>query len=132
MKTVLANGCFDILHAGHVWHLEAARAMGDRLVVALTVDEAVNKGPGFPVNTWELRATVLRALRCVDEVVPSRTSWDAIRSVRPDVFVKGIDYRNALPAENIVACREVGAVIHFTSTTKMSSREIARRLDADA
>ena len=106
--------------------------MGDRLVVALTVDEAVNKGPGLPINAWELRATVLRALRCVDDVVPSRTSWDAIRSVRPDVFVKGDDYRGALPMENVEACREVGAVIHFTSTPKMSSREIAKRLKETA
>ena len=93
--SVLANGCFDLLHAGHVEHLREARAMGHWLVVALTVDEAVGKGPGRPVQTWEDRAAVLGALRFVDQIVPSTDAPSAIRKVRPRIFVKGADYAGA-------------------------------------
>ena len=129
LVTVLANGCFDVLHAGHVRHLEAARAMGDRLVVALTVDVGVNKGAGFPVNGWSRRAEVLRSLRCVDEVVPSVTDVGAIMEVRPQVFVKGIDYTGSeLLAAAMLACAEVGAELRITETEKMSSRAIVKTM----
>lgn len=130
MRVVLANGCFDLLHPGHVAHLKAARAMGDRLVVALTEDRLVNKGPGRPLFTWTQRASMLRELRCVDEVVPSRTSAEAILAVRPALFVKGIDYEGRLPQANVEACAQVGAEIRFTATPKMSATEIIREIRA--
>lgn len=128
-RVVLANGCFDVFHVGHVRHLAAARAMGDRLIVSLTVDYAVNKGPGRPINTWEERAEVLRACRYVDEVVPSSSAVQAILKVRPTVFVKGIDYENNPILEvDRIACLEVGAELFITKTLKLGSVEIMRRM----
>jgi len=128
--TVLANGCFDVLHIGHLWHLREARGLGDRLVVSLTLDACVNKGPGLPINPWAHRAEMLLALRCVDDVVPTTSCYAAIRAVRPQVFVKGIDYIDSLRDEARIACREVGAALHFTSAPKLSSGEIIRRMKA--
>ena len=128
MIIVLANGCFDLLHPGHVMHLQEARRLGTFLVVSLTLDEHVNKGPGRPVWTWDKRAHMLRALRCVDEVVASVCSEDAIRKVRPNVFVKGIDYINkGLRQQDYQACFDVGAVIRFTCTEKMSATDIIKK-----
>ena len=126
---VLANGCFDILHAGHVAHLEQARAMGDKLIVSLTLDECVNKGPHRPINKWEARASVLRQLRCVDGVIPTSGAVEAIELVRPDIFVKGIDYSGGdCFTENVVqACERVGARLVFTNTPKQSASEIIRK-----
>ena len=120
MRIVLANGCFDRFHDGHLQHLREARAMGDILVVALTVDGAVNKGEGRPVNTWDRRADLLRELRCVDHVMRSASAMQAIRTLRPTYFVKGIDYaNNDAWTENVQAvCDEVGTVIRFTTTRK--------------
>ena len=121
MIIVLANGCFDVLHAGHVLHLEAAAKLGDRLVVSLTLDEHVNKGPRRPFNDWESRALVLRALRCVSEVVPSIGGVESVMAYRPDIFVKGKDYKGASVIEPVrAACALVGAKLVFTETPKTS------------
>ena len=103
--------------------------MGDYLVVALTIDSAVNKGPGRPLYRWEDRAEVLRALRCVNAVLPSKSARDAIRMVRPAIFVNGIDYADGKGwTEDVeAACREVGAEIRFTQAPKQSVTEIIRR-----
>lgn len=97
MKTVLAHGCFDVLHAGHLKHFEAAKKYGDRLIVSITSDRFVNKGPGRPYFTSERRAAMVGALRCVDEVVISDepTALGVIHSVKPDFYVKGQDYQDA-------------------------------------
>ncbi|HSF99366.1 MAG TPA: PfkB family carbohydrate kinase [Ornithinibacter sp.] len=95
---VATGGCFDVLHAGHVSMLEAARALGDALVVLLNSDESVArlKGPGRPVHTQDDRARVLRALSCVDAVLTFEEDdpCQALRSLRPDVWVKGGDYED--------------------------------------
>lgn len=129
MKIVLVNGCFDVLHAGHVAHLKQARAMGDRLIVSLTLDHAVNKGPGRPVNHWGDRAATLRELRSVDGIVPTENAVYAILRVRPDIFVKGIDYAagDKFTEDIAAACKEVGAELRYTDTPKMSATEIIRR-----
>ena len=126
---VLANGCFDILHFGHILHLREARAMGTRLVVSLTVDEAVHKGTGRPLNKWLHRAGVLLELRCVDEVVPTDSAVNAIYEVKPHIFVKGIDYAGGYRfTENIAdACQFVGAQIRYTTTPKMSATDLIKR-----
>jgi rfaE bifunctional protein nucleotidyltransferase chain/domain len=132
-RTVLANGCFDVLHVGHILHLEEARSLGGRLVVSLTLDSHVNKGPGLPINPWDHRAAMLRALRCVDDVVPTTSCYAAIRAVRPQVFVKGNDYEDSpLLHEALLACAEVGALLHITKSPKLSSGEIIRRMKATA
>jgi len=96
---VATGGCFDLLHAGHVATLEAARALGDCLVVCLNSDESVRrlKGPSRPLVPQEDRARVLAALECVDDVVifDEDTPVEAIRRIRPDVWAKGGDYAGA-------------------------------------
>ncbi|EED36305.1 bifunctional protein HldE [Luminiphilus syltensis NOR5-1B] len=95
-RVVMTNGCFDLLHAGHVAYLEAARALGDRLIVALNDDASVArlKGPERPINPLDSRARVLSGLRSVDWVVPFEedTPANLIADVLPDVLVKGGDY----------------------------------------
>ena len=131
MIRVLANGCFDVLHIGHIEHLEEARSLGDRLIVALTLDDYVNKVKGLPVNSWEDRKQMLLALKTVDEVVPSRHCWEAILKVKPDVFVKGIDYLDSPLLDRArKACDEVGAKLYITNSDKRSSGEIIRRIQA--
>lgn len=95
-RVVFTNGCFDILHAGHVALLEAARREGDLLVVGLNADESVRrlKGPQRPLNNEHDRGRVLAALRAVDAVVvfAQDTPAELIRRLAPDVLVKGGDY----------------------------------------
>lgn len=96
-KIVMTNGCFDILHSGHVHYLDQARALGDRLIVAVNDDESVTrlKGPGRPVNSIERRMAVLAGLGAVDWVVPfsEDTPERVISELLPDVLVKGGDYQ---------------------------------------
>jgi rfaE bifunctional protein nucleotidyltransferase chain/domain len=108
-RTVLTNGCFDLLHPGHLALLEAARAEGDRLVVAINSDASVAaiKGPSRPVTAEAERAETLLALEAVDRVVVygEPTPIEVIRALRPDVLVKGADW----PLDEIVGREEVEA-----------------------
>jgi rfaE bifunctional protein nucleotidyltransferase chain/domain len=100
-KIVFTNGCFDILHAGHVRYLKQAKKLGDVLVIGLNSDESVSGiKPGRPVNTEKNRAEVLSGLASVDYVVIFRekTPYNLIKTVRPDMLVKGGDWK---PAEII-------------------------------
>ena len=106
-KIVFTNGCFDILHAGHVRYLEKARSFGDCLVLGLNTDASVrgNKGPSRPINSELDRAKVVGALKSVDYVVlfGEKTAETIIAKVRPDVYVKGGDYTlETLPEAKIV------------------------------
>ena len=121
---VLANGCFDLLHYGHLQHLEAAKALGDVLWVSVTDDLHVNKGPGRPVYPQEHRAAMLKALRCVDKVITVSSLIEAIDAVRPHILVKGTDYRNGLHDVHEKYCRERGIRITFTDTPKLSATEM--------
>lgn len=96
-KVVFTNGCFDLLHVGHVQYLEEARALGDALIVAVNTDDSVrrlDKGSGRPVNPEGDRVRVLAALASVDRVVlfPEDTPLEIITDLKPDVLVKGGDY----------------------------------------
>ena len=106
-RIVMTNGCFDILHAGHVAYLEEAKSLGDRLIVAVNDDDSVRrlKGESRPVNALEDRMLVLAGLAAVDWVVPFADDTPAalIAAVLPDVLVKGGDYR----PEEIAGAREV-------------------------
>jgi D-beta-D-heptose 7-phosphate kinase/D-beta-D-heptose 1-phosphate adenosyltransferase len=97
IKVVFTNGCFDILHIGHVKYLQAARELGDILIVGLNSDASVTqlKGPSRPINSFIDRATVLSSLRFVDEVVEFNepTPLNLIKKLKPDVLVKGGDYQ---------------------------------------
>ena len=97
MKVVFTNGCFDVLHAGHVTYLQAAKKLGDKLVVGLNSDSSVKKlkGKERPINSLEERMTILKALGCVDWVVPftEETPLNLIKYLKPNVLVKGADYK---------------------------------------
>ena len=117
-KVVLTNGVFDLLHTGHLYYLQKARALGDALVVALNSDASVKrlKGPLRPVQTESERAFALAALACVDAIVIFREPrlTMEIRTLRPDVYVKAGDYTLATldPGER-AALEEAGARIEF-------------------
>jgi D-beta-D-heptose 7-phosphate kinase/D-beta-D-heptose 1-phosphate adenosyltransferase len=115
-RVVFTNGCFDILHRGHIAYLNQAKAMGDVLIVGLNSDESVRrlKGPERPINTLEDRAHVLAALSCIDHIVSfdEDTPVELIEAIRPDVFVKGGDYRpDMLPEAATVEA--LGGVVHI-------------------
>lgn len=96
-KVVFTNGCFDILHRGHVTYLQQARQLGDHLIVGLNSDASVKKlkGPERPINNELDRAFMLAALRCVDEVVlfGEDTPEELLSHLNPDILVKGGDYK---------------------------------------
>ena len=106
-KVVFTNGCFDILHAGHVTYLEAAKAQGDVLVLGLNTDASVRRLKGLerPINSELDRAKVVGALKSVDYVVlfGEQTAEAVIAEVKPDIYVKGGDYTlDTLPEAKIV------------------------------
>lgn len=96
LRLVVTNGCFDVLHLGHVTYLEQARAKGDALLIGLNADEGVRqlKGPSRPVNSQEDRAAVLAALQSVDAVCifPEPAATRFLAEAKPDIYVKGGDY----------------------------------------
>lgn len=126
MRIVLCNGCFDILHWGHLKHLEAADDLGDWLIVSVTRDEFVNKGSGRPVFPLEKRMDMLSALRCVDEVIPTDSAMDAIKRIRPGVYVKGAEYKGKLPEQSLV--ESIGGIVVFTETPVYSSTALVPML----
>ena len=96
-KIVFTNGCFDLLHIGHIRYLQSARDLGDLLVVAVNSDESVrslNKGQGRPINPVNQRMEVLAALACVDYIVrfDESTPLHIIETLQPDILVKGGDW----------------------------------------
>ena len=95
-KVVFSNGCFDILHVGHVDYLEKARALGSRLVMGLNTDNSIKriKGPNRPVNDQYARARILAALEFVDAVIlfDEDSPYELIKAIKPDILVKGDDY----------------------------------------
>ena len=122
-KIVFTNGCFDILHVGHVKYLQIAKSFGDILIVGLNSDESVSrlKGPSRPVNLAEDRAYLLAALEAVDFVVPftADTPYELIQMIQPDVLVKGGDYEG----KEVVGTEFAGALklvdfVDGKSTTK--------------
>jgi D-glycero-beta-D-manno-heptose 1-phosphate adenylyltransferase len=134
-RVVLANGCFDLLHVGHVRYLEAARARGDFLVVALNTDESVRaaKGPGRPVVPLGERAELVAALRCVDRVTsfPEATLEATLRLLRPDVHAKGTDYTVENVPERALDL-ELGIELAICGDPKdHSSSALAARLGAE-
>ncbi|MGC5286166.1 D-glycero-beta-D-manno-heptose 1-phosphate adenylyltransferase [Micromonospora sp. DT231] len=114
-SVVFTNGCFDVLHRGHVRYLEQARALGDLLIVAVNSDGSVRrlKGPDRPVNPVEDRGALLAALACVDHVVVFEEDSPAalIEAVRPDIYVKGGDYPPELVPEAPLV-RRLGGQVH--------------------
>ena len=138
-RLVLTNGCFDLLHVGHVRYLQQASELGDCLAVAVNGDESVRslKGPGRPINSAADRAEVLAALSCVDFVIifPAIRATAVILAVRPAIYVKGGDYTvESLDVEERGALEEVGAQIQILpmvpgkSTSNIIDRMSASKL----
>jgi len=118
-KTVVfTNGCFDILHVGHVRYLAAAKRLGDILVVGLNSDASVRelKGIGRPLNSQDDRAEVMAALEAVDHVIifAEKRVSHLLRQVRPQIYAKGGDYTvDSLDSEEVVALKEIKARIEI-------------------
>lgn len=131
-RVVFTNGCFDLLHPGHIESLETARAMGDVLIVGINSDASVRtlKGPGRPVIPAEERAEILASLECVDAVLifEELTPQRVIAALLPDVLVKGGDW----PGNQIVGREEVeaagGKVVRVEVVQGYSTSEILRKI----
>jgi rfaE bifunctional protein nucleotidyltransferase chain/domain len=132
-KIVFTNGCFDILHRGHIDYLSAARSLGDMLIVGVNTDASVkrlNKSPERPLNSERDRAYMVAALHVVDAVIlfDEDTPYELIKMVQPDFLVKGSDYK----PENIVGADIVkargGEVVTVELTQGFSTTSLIERL----
>jgi cytidyltransferase-like protein len=132
-KTIVqCHGTFDLIHPGHIAHFEEARALGDVLVVTITGEKFVNKGPGRPYFNDQLRTRWLAALQCVDHVavVPFPAAEEAIRCVRPHFYCKGREYADPMSdltgnfTHDIEAVQEVGGEIRYLGSILFSSTKL--------
>lgn len=131
-KIVQCHGVFDLLHPGHIRHFESAKKEGGALIVTLTKDKYVNKGPGRPVFNQRLRAESIAALGCVDYVAINEwpTAVNTIKKLKPDVYAKGSEYSDSkkdLTGEiknEIDAVRSVGGRVYFTDDITFSSTKL--------
>ena len=130
-KIVHCHGCFDLMHPGHIKYFQAAKKMGDRLVVTVTPDKYVDKGPERPVFNQELRADSIAALECVDYVAINiwPTAEETLRLLVPDIYVKGQEFENLedktgkLQKEYRIL-KEIGTEMRFTHEIVFSSTEL--------
>ena len=133
MTVVFTNGVFDILHPGHVRYLQAARALGDKLIVGINSDRsarALGKAADRPINPENERAEVLRALSCVDEVVifDEETPHAIISAIQPDILVKGADWgENAIVGRDVVEAKG-GKVVRIPLAEGYSTTSILNRI----
>ncbi|MBT4727270.1 MAG: adenylyltransferase/cytidyltransferase family protein [Bacteroidetes bacterium] len=134
-RIVHCHGVFDLIHPGHIKHFEAAKKFGDILVVTITEDKHVNKGPDRPIFTESLRAENIAALQYVDFVAINRfpTAITAIEAIKPDFYVKGQDYKNAVDditggiIEEKEKVEEFGGKLVFTEEIQFSSSNLINR-----
>jgi rfaE bifunctional protein nucleotidyltransferase chain/domain len=128
-KTIVhCHGCFDLMHPGHIKYFEAAREMGDYLIVTITPDIYVDKGPGRPVFPEHLRAESIAALECVDFVSINQwpTAEETLRLLRPDCYVKGQEFEHLEDGTGKIqreyrVLQEIGARMRFTHEIVFSS-----------
>lgn len=129
MKVVFTNGCFDILHRGHLDLLKFAKSLGDKLIVAINSDSSVSnlKGPSRPINCCEDRKLMLESIRHVDEVVvfEENTPYEIIRRLSPDIIVKGGDYA----IEDVVSDGKAKVVIYDYVEGHSTTRKIQDLID---
>jgi rfaE bifunctional protein nucleotidyltransferase chain/domain len=130
-KIVLCHGCFDLMHPGHIKYFQASKNMGDILVVTLTPDKFVDKGPGRPVFNQDLRAESIAALECVDYVSVNQwpTAEETLRLLRPDIYVKGQEFEKLEDKTGKIqreaeVVKEIGAEIRFTHEIVFSSTKL--------
>ena len=134
-KIVLANGCFDILHVGHVRYLEGARRLGDVLVVAINSDRSVRalKGPGRPILNEEERSALVSALRCVDHVVvfDELDVTGVLDQLRPAIHAKGTDYTESTVPEREKVLAYGGQVKITGDPKDHSTKDVIRRIQGN-
>lgn len=133
-KIVHCHGCFDLVHPGHIKHLQAARAMGDILVATVTPDRFIDKGAGRPAFPEQLRAESLAALECVDFVAVNRwpTAEETLRRLRPDYYVKGQEFekledKTGKLQREYQVLGEIGGEMRFTHEVVYSSTALLKR-----
>ena len=131
---VHCHGCFDLMHPGHIRYLQAAKRMGDILVVTLSPDKYVDKGPGRPVFSEDLRAECLAALSCVDYVAINEwpTAEETLRLLRPHYYVKGQEFekledKTGKVQREFEVVREVGGQMRFTHEIVFSSTALLNK-----
>jgi len=131
-KTIVhCHGCFDLLHPGHIKHFQAARNMGDVLVVTVSPDKFVDKGPDRPMFNQNLRAESIAALACVDYVAINKwpTADETLRLLRPHIYVKGQEFENMQDKTGKIqrehkVIKEIGSEMRFTQEIVFSSTEL--------
>lgn len=133
-KIVLCHGCFDLMHPGHIKYFQAAKKMGDILVVTISPDIYVDKGPDRPVFNENLRAESIAALECVDFVAINKwpTAEETLRLIRPNIYVKGQEFEELedktgkIQREHKVI-NEIGAELRFTHEIVFSSTKLLKK-----
>ncbi len=133
-KIVHCHGCFDLMHPGHIKYFQAAKKMGDVLIVTVTPDIYVDKGPGRPVFNEVLRAESIAALECVDFVAINKwpTACETLRLLRPDIYAKGQEFENLQDKTGKIqiefeVIREIGAELKFTHEVVFSSTDLINK-----
>lgn len=130
-KIVHCHGCFDLMHIGHIKYFQASKKLGDILVVTITPDIYVDKGPDRPVFNQNLRTESIAALECVDYVAINKwtTAEETLRLLRPDIYVKGQEFENLedrtgkIQKEHKII-KEIGAEMRFTHEIVFSSTKL--------
>ena len=133
-KVVLCHGCFDLMHPGHIKHFQAAKKMGNILIVTVTPDIYVDKGSTRPVFNEKLRAESIAALECVDFVAINKwpTAEETLRLLRPDIYAKGQEFENMedktgkLQKEKKIL-KEIGTQMCYTHEIIFSSTELIKK-----
>lgn len=133
-KIAHCHGCFDLMHPGHIKYFQAAKKMGDILVVTVTPDAYVDKGPGRPVFNQDLRAESIAALECVDYVSINKwpTAEETLKLLRPNVYVKGQEFENLEDKtgkiqKEAAIVKEIGAETRFTHEIVFSSTDLINK-----
>ncbi len=130
-KIIHCHGCFDLMHIGHIKYFQASKKMGDVLIVTLTPDIYVDKGPGRPVFNQDIRAESIAALECVDYVAVNKwpTAEETLRLLRPDIYVKGQEFETLEDKTGKIQREydviiQIGAEIRFTHEIVFSSTKL--------
>lgn len=134
-KTIVqCHGCFDLMHPGHIKYFQASKKMGDVLVVTITPDKYVDKGPGRPVFGQRIRAESIAALECVDYVSINKwkTAEETLRLLRPNYYVKGQEFakeedKTGKLQKELLVLKEIEAKIRFTHEIVFSSTNLLNR-----
>ena len=134
-RVVLCHGVFDLLHIGHIKHFEKAKKNGDILIVTITADEYVNKGPNRPQFTTSLRAESLAAIQFIDYVSVSYfpTAINIIKKIKPNIYFKGLEYKNEkndftrMIKEEKLALKSIGGKIKYTNEETFSSSTLLNK-----